>query len=155
MTEPFAQSTPVLSAPTHGRVLESLDRSTCLELLATVAMARIGVTVGALPVILPVIVTLAHPSPDGDPVIVIRSGVGTRLSAAASRAVVAVEADHYDPISHTGWSVLVQGESRILDSPREREWASALPLRPWADPGADCFIAVPADLVTGRRLGLG
>ena len=80
--------------------------------------------------------------------------MGTKLSAAASHAVVAVEADHYDPFSHTGWSVLVQGESRILESPFELEWASALPLRPWARPEADCFIAVPADLVTGRRLGL-
>ena len=141
--------------PADGNALASVDRSTCLRLLATVPMARIGISVGALPVILPVNITLAQPPDLGEPLIVIRSGVGTKLSAAASRAVVAVEADHYDPMAHTGWSVLVQGESRILDRPGEQEWASTLPLRPWAQPATECFIAVSTDVVSGRRLGLG
>ena len=135
------------------RALRTLDRTTCLQLLGTVPVARIGITVNVPPVILPVNVTLAEPLVDGEPVIVIRTGRGTELSAAALGAVVAVEADHYDPMAHVGWSVLVQGRSRIVDGDRELEWAARLPLRPWAQPGAECFIVVSTEVITGRRFG--
>jgi nitroimidazol reductase NimA-like FMN-containing flavoprotein (pyridoxamine 5'-phosphate oxidase superfamily) len=151
MSEPFEVALDPVGA---GDAMQRLDRATCLELLATVPMARIGISVAALPVILPVNIALSHPPGGREPVIVIRSGAGSKLSAATSRTVVAVEADHYDPAAHTGWSVLVQGESRILDGTDDLGWASALSLRSWALPAADCFIAVSIDLVSGRRLGL-
>jgi nitroimidazol reductase NimA-like FMN-containing flavoprotein (pyridoxamine 5'-phosphate oxidase superfamily) len=143
--------TPTGPLDAHG--LECLDRTTCLRLLGDAAVARIGVTMGALPVVLPVNFTLARPAPGDEPVLVVRTGRGTKLSAAAAHAIVAVETDQYDPIDHAGWSVLVQGESRIVDRPDEIEWAAALPLRPWAIPDAECFIAISTAIVSGRRFG--
>lgn len=135
----------------HG--LEHLDRETCFHLLRSVPIARMGVTMDALPVILPVNFVLTSGHLDDEPVVIVRSGRGTKLSAAAAGSVVAIEADHYDAFEHAGWSVLVQGMSRIVESPDEHEWAAHLPLRPWAIPDAECFIAVTTRNVSGRRFG--
>jgi len=133
--------------------LEDLDRPTCFALLATVPVARIGVTIRALPVILPVNFALATRLPGEDPLLVVRSSRGTKLSAAAINSVVALEADSYDLTTHAGWSVLVQGSSRIIDDADELAWAMTLPLRPWAIREAECHIAISTDLVSGRRFG--
>ncbi|MCX7619616.1 MAG: pyridoxamine 5'-phosphate oxidase family protein [Acidimicrobiales bacterium] len=126
--------------------LEIIDRSECLRLLATVPIGRIGLSVNALPVVLPVNFVLR------DEEIIIRTAPGTKLSAALAKAVVAFEADHFDAMSHTGWSVLVQGTSRVLRDQAEIEAARRLPLRPWANEATDWFIAVSTELVNGRRV---
>jgi hypothetical protein len=74
----------------------------CLRLLATVPVGRIGVSIGALPAVLPVNFALVG----ADPVILTASG--TKLDAATRHAVVAFEADSYAPDGSSGWSVLVQ-----------------------------------------------
>jgi hypothetical protein len=55
-------------------------------------------------------------------------------------------------LNHAGWSVLVQGMSRVLVDEAEIEQASSLPLRPWANKDADQFIVIDLQLVSGRRL---
>jgi nitroimidazol reductase NimA-like FMN-containing flavoprotein (pyridoxamine 5'-phosphate oxidase superfamily) len=126
--------------------LEVLTRDESLYLLGTVPVARIGVSMGALPVILPVNFTVAG----GE--IVIRTAEGTKLDAALANAVVAVEADDFDVISHSGWSVLVRGTSRVLTLPGELERARGLSLRPWAGDTPDRYVAISTDLVSGRRI---
>jgi nitroimidazol reductase NimA-like FMN-containing flavoprotein (pyridoxamine 5'-phosphate oxidase superfamily) len=126
--------------------LEIIDRSECLRLLKTVPIGRIGLSVDALPVVLPVNFVLRNEE------IIIRTAPGTKLSAAVANAVVAFEADQFDSISHTGWSVLVQGTSRVLRDPAEIEAARQLPLRPWANEATDWFIALTTDVVNGRRV---
>jgi nitroimidazol reductase NimA-like FMN-containing flavoprotein (pyridoxamine 5'-phosphate oxidase superfamily) len=64
--------------------LETLDRDECLRLLATVPVGRIGLSIGALPAILPVNFAMVGSS------IVIRTVVGSKLDAATRHAVVAV-----------------------------------------------------------------
>ena len=128
------------------RGLEIIDRDACLDLLRTQPIARLGLSMDALPVVLPVNFVV-----HGDQ-IVIRTREGTKLDAALSRAVVAVEVDDYDTMSHTGWSVLVRGTSRVLDDPAEVGQARDLWLRPWADECADRWIAVSIDLISGRRI---
>jgi nitroimidazol reductase NimA-like FMN-containing flavoprotein (pyridoxamine 5'-phosphate oxidase superfamily) len=71
--------------------LETLDRGECLRLMATVPVGRIGVSIGALPAILPVNLALVGAS------IVIRTVPGTKLDAATRRPVVAFEVDSYAP----------------------------------------------------------
>ena len=71
--------------------LEVLDRQECLRLLATATIGRIGITLGALPVILPVNFRLV------DDRIVFRTGVGTKLDAATCNTIVAFEVDAVDP----------------------------------------------------------
>jgi len=95
------------SADAHDRVvevdrngLEVLDRDERLQLLGGATIGRIGVTSGALPAVLPVNLWLS-----GDR-IVVRTGDGSKLDAAAPDAVVAFEADDLNPIHHSGcaWS---------------------------------------------------
>src|ERR1039458_9454482 len=83
--------------------LRELSRAGCFALLATLAIGRVGVSVLALPAILPVGYAVA-----GDRV-VFRSAPGAKLDAAVHRSVVAFETDRYDPAGAWGWRVLVQG----------------------------------------------
>lgn len=137
------------SLPLDRNGLVVLDREECVALLRSVSVARIGATMGALPVVLPVNVAFWDRD---EPELVIRSVEGSKLQSAIERAVVAVEADAIDPVTHSGWSVLVQGQSRVLVDDQEITEASHLPLRPWATAGADRFITVGLDVVSGRRL---
>ena len=86
--------------------LDILEREECLRLLSASSVGRLAVTMGALPVILPVNFLL-----DGDRVL-IRTTSGTKLDAATRNAVVAFEVDDVDPIAHSGWSVCVTGMAR-------------------------------------------
>jgi hypothetical protein len=60
-----------------------LDRQECLRLLGTATLGRIGITVRALPVILPVNFSLIGEQ------IICRTGPGTKLDAATRHAIVA------------------------------------------------------------------
>jgi hypothetical protein len=127
--------------------LEVLNRQQCLELLATVPVGRLGVSIKALPAILPVNFVLV------DAQILFRTIPGTKLDAAAAGAVVAFEADGFDPDGGSGWSVLVQGvcsEVTDLDSLAQ---LAGVRLEPWAfGPGvADRLVRVETSFISGRR----
>jgi uncharacterized protein len=134
--------------------LEVLDREVCLDLLETVPIGRMGLSLDALPVVLPVNFMVAQPPTGGDPIVVIRSAAGSKLTAALDRNVVAFEVDGYDALTHSGWSVLVQGVTRVLAG-AERAWAQTLPVQPWAIDGTAMFIGLDTDVVRGRRFGAG
>ena len=133
---------------TDDRVsLEVLDRSECLRLLATAPVGRIGLSIGALPVILPVNFALA-----GD-YIVIRTVPGTKLDAAARRSVAAFQVDSYAPDGSSGWSVLVQGVcSEVIDAAERASLAGSAPPA-WAFGGgtANRFVRIEVSFVNGRR----
>ncbi|MGH9177667.1 MAG: pyridoxamine 5'-phosphate oxidase family protein, partial [Acidimicrobiales bacterium] len=76
--------------------LEVLDRAECLRLLETAAVGRIGITVGALPVVLPVRFQL-----QGERIVFVAT-IGSTLEGATRDAVVAFEADQVDPQSCAG-----------------------------------------------------
>src|SRR5690242_2358427 len=67
----------------HG--LELLTRVECLGLLASRGLGRVSVSMGALPVILPVAYRVAGEA------VIIRTTPGTRLDAALANQVVAFE----------------------------------------------------------------
>lgn len=126
--------------------LEVLERRECLTLLSRVTLGRVGVTIGALPSVVPVNYRLV-----GDEV-VIRTGAGTKLDAATRNAVVAFEVDDMDPVEHTGWSVMVTGVAREVVDETEIAELSRRPLPHWAPGGQDRIIAISTELVTGRRI---
>lgn len=132
--------------------LEVIEPDECLRILSEVSVARVGATSGALPVVVPVNITVTTLDPRRGPEVVLRCVAGSKLSAALRDAVIAVQADAIDPMSHAGWSVLVRGTTRTIDDPSERARALRLPLQPWAAPEAECFIAVSTEVVTGRRI---
>lgn len=125
--------------------IEPIDRDECLRLLATAPVGRVVVTDQALPTV--ILVTLAL---DGDDV-VLRASRGSRLARGASGAVVAVEVDDVSAAEHTGWSVVVTGEARVVDDPAEEERLDSL-LRPWVPGRKNVFLRVSTTVVTGRRV---
>ena len=84
--------------------------------------------------------------------ILIRTGVGTKLDAAVANAVVAFEVDEFDPVAHTGWSVMVTGVARELTDPAELAAARTPPLARWAPGSNHRVIAISTELVSGRRI---
>jgi uncharacterized protein len=128
--------------------LQALSPQECERLLARTTVGRVGISMRALPVVLPVNYAML----DGD--VVIRTGEGTKLDAALAGAVVAFEVDHVDPIYHEGWSVLLQGRAAEIADPHDIERARALPLRPWAPGTRDRYIRIPAEVISGRRIAV-
>jgi nitroimidazol reductase NimA-like FMN-containing flavoprotein (pyridoxamine 5'-phosphate oxidase superfamily) len=128
-----------------GPKLEELSRSECLRLLASVSVGRVGLSVKALPAVLPVNFALL----DGE--VVFRTAEGTKFHAAVAGRVLAFEADHYDPDGLSGWSVLVQGVSRVVTEPTELQRTQQLTVEPWAVDGADRIVRITSTLVSGRR----
>ena len=127
--------------------LEVLGRDECLELLARSTVGRIGVTMSGLPVILPVTFALA---PGG---IAVRTGLGSKLAAAARNAVVAFEVDEVDERTRTGWSVAVTGYAREVTRRQEVAELEALTLVPWIGAEhAGHFVVISTDMITGRRV---
>jgi uncharacterized protein len=126
--------------------LEELGREECLRLLGTAAIGRVAVSVGALPVVLPVNICVDEGT------VVFRTAAGTKLTAACDNAVIALEADSVDPVYQAGWSVLVRGRAREISDPAELARASRLPLRAWAGGDRDHFIRLSPELISGRRL---
>ncbi|TNY35379.1 pyridoxamine 5'-phosphate oxidase family protein [Thermomonospora catenispora] len=133
--------------PFDTRGLEVLEHDECLSLLARAPLGRIVFTDRALPAVLPVNFAL-----DGEDVI-IRTGAGSKLAAAARNAIVAFEADEYDPATRTGWSVVLVGPARVVTDPAERARLERLAPEPWAPGKREHFIRIRAGLVSGRRIG--
>ncbi len=103
---------------------EVLPRDECLRLLSKAPLGRVAVSVGALPMVLPVQFALV-----GDDV-VFPADRGGELDVAARNAVVAFEADSIDP--GTGWSVVATGVATEV-------------------PGAAGFLRISTEIVSGRR----
>lgn len=126
--------------------LEVLDRATCLDLLRTTHLGRIGLTSGALPLILPVNFRLV------DEEIFFRTGVGTKLEAATRGTVVAFEVDDHNAFNHTGWSVVVTGTARDVGAAEVEGRLRGTPLARWV-PGPDGrTVAISTELISGRRI---
>ena len=126
--------------------LEVLDREECLRLLATATLGRVGLTSGALPAVLPVSFGL-----DGDRIL-IRSAPGSKLDAGIRDAVVAFAVDAFDPMSGSGWSVVVTGVAREVSDPAELARLSSLPVARWVPRGNGRLVAISTELVSGRRV---
>ncbi len=124
-----------------------LQRGHCLRLLAGETVGRVVYTEDALPAAWPVTYHL-----DGTEV-VFGAPPGSSLATAIERRVVGFEVDAVDLATRTGWSVLGVGVAyRVVDRDRLGELARCVP-EPWTGDPATSTIAVPLQLLTGRRLG--
>jgi nitroimidazol reductase NimA-like FMN-containing flavoprotein (pyridoxamine 5'-phosphate oxidase superfamily) len=126
--------------------VDELTPHACLSLLARHSFGRVGLSVDALPVVLPVNYVL-----DGER-IVVRTGQGSKLAAALRNAVVCFEIDSIDPVGGIGWSVLVTGVAEELHG-ADAVRAATLPLRSWSPSATDHVVGISVDVVTGRRVG--
>ena len=121
-----------------------LSRAECLDRLRGVALGRVAISMRALPVILPVRFALL------DEDIVFRTAQGARLSSCCNHAVVAFEADAYDPHAGQGWSVCLTGMADQLTAPVDMLRVSELDLPDIGNSGGH-YVRIRSDLVTGRQ----
>jgi uncharacterized protein len=137
---------------THGGTVavDELSAEECLHLLNQEKVGRVGISVRALPVILPVNFVM-H---EGD--VIFRVNSGTKLAAATAGAIVAFEVDHYGHQGTSGWSVLLQGRAEEISDPQELAQARSLPLHSWALDGlADHYVRIDTAMMSGRRFQAG
>ena len=126
--------------------LETLNFDTCLRLLASVPVGRVGFVADGEVQILPV-----NHVVDGQDV-VFRTAHGSKLSAAEGYSPITFEADEYDEHAHSGWSVVVTGRAEPVDSDAEIERLGDRGLRPWVTTVARPYvIRVRPTAVSGRR----
>ena len=127
--------------------LETLTFDTCLELLSSVPLGRIGFYADGEVVMLPV-----NHAVDGQDV-VFRAAHGSKLTAAEQQDLVSFEADDYDAGTRAGWSVLVTGRAALVYDEAETQRLSRLGLQPWASGVEHPFwIRIRPTSVTGRRI---
>ena len=127
-----------------------LTREECLHLLAQVDVGRVGVSMDALPVILPVHFAVS------DEWVVFRSTLGTRLDAATLGAVVAFQADGYDPTRTSGWSVMLQGVAAAAPDGIPHSPLGPGSAHPWLSPERDRrLIQLATDNLRGWRFATG
>lgn len=127
--------------------LEIVPYGECLDLLAGHCIGRVGLSMGALPLVLPVNYVLDAAREQ----IVLRTRRNSKLATALRDAVVCFEVDDVDVPGRTGWSVVVTGTARELtgeDVVRTR----ALELDPWPPSGEGHLVGIRLELVSGRRV---
>ncbi|MGW6912456.1 pyridoxamine 5'-phosphate oxidase family protein [Kitasatospora sp. NPDC054939] len=127
--------------------VEPLGEDECLRLLSTVPVGRVVYTEHALPAVLPVSFEVDR---DGRLVLAVRRDSAT--ARALDGTVVAFQADVLDPVTRTGWSVLVHGRADVLRDPEQYRRAMRSGLRPWVGDPDPMFVVVVPELVSGRRL---
>jgi nitroimidazol reductase NimA-like FMN-containing flavoprotein (pyridoxamine 5'-phosphate oxidase superfamily) len=135
-----------------GRASEPdhLSRTECLARLAGTQIGRVGISIDALPVILPVHFVLHNEA------IVFRTVRGTRLDGATVGAVVAFQADARDEEDGSWWSVLVQGIGRPAGEEETARGGPSLESGHWAGPGQEHrLVSIRSDTMTGRRFARG
>ena len=127
--------------------LRRLSPEECFDLLGREQLGRVAVSIGALPVILPVNYVVFEGS------IVLRTAPGTKLSAALMGAVVGFEIDSMAPDHASGWSVLVVGHAHEVRDDATLERLRRLPLASWGPDHRDHFVEIPIERVSGRAFG--
>jgi len=138
-------SRPLPTDGTDEHGLGLIDEATCVRLLSHGHIGRLGLSVGSLPVVLPVNYLL-H-----DHTIVFRSEDGDKTRAAELGSVACLEIDHFDLFEHSGWSVLATGRLSIAPTDRAAAY-DRLPVVPWAPQQSSRFVELSVELVSGRSI---
>lgn len=144
-----------------GPRIDTLDRSRCLELLASAQVGRVAFTARAdgaytstpegtsvAPRVVPVSYVL-----DGDS-IVVRTTHGSQLGRSAPGAVVTFEVDEIRPVRRDGWSVVVTARAAVEEDPEVIRGLSQR-LSAWAPGFKDLWLRLPLERVSGRLLTTG
>lgn len=127
--------------------MEVLDHDECMALLASVPIGRIAMIDSGEIVVLPV----NHVVQDGR--VCFRTAPGAKLDAGIMQHVATFEADDYDEVEGTGWSVILKGRADLVTDPDELERLRESGVRPWSNPTFRTnWVTMHATSVTGRRV---
>ncbi|WP_159766040.1 pyridoxamine 5'-phosphate oxidase family protein [Streptomyces sp. HM190] len=124
-----------------------LDGEECRRLLARVPVGRVVYTRQALPAVLPVNFAL-----DTDGSVLLRTSRGSDLVRAVDGVVVAFEADEFDAVTRSGWSVVVTGRATTVTDPADQARLSQAGPASWMPLRDPVFVRITAEMVTGREL---
>ena len=127
-----------------------LETDECLRLLAAAVIGRVAFQAAGVPQLLPV-----NYAVDADGTVVFRTEDSSVLTKVGGRPAV-FETDGFDPTTHTGWSVCVQGAAREITAGEDLAAVRLLEMAviPWAPGQRDRWFAIAPDLITGRRIPL-
>jgi hypothetical protein len=137
-------------ATSHGGDvrLETLDRYDAWRLLTEAAavdgIARVVWSSEGGPAIVPVNFTVA----DGS--LWFQVAAGSRLARECEGQRVVVEVDRSEPVSHTGWSVIVTGAATTMPASEDPGLLAGLQVWPGGD--RQQLVQVEPTEITGRRL---
>jgi nitroimidazol reductase NimA-like FMN-containing flavoprotein (pyridoxamine 5'-phosphate oxidase superfamily) len=147
--EPQTPDTTTAAAgmPTDHRGLRVLTLPECLQRLGDCAVGRVGFVHDGDVVMFPVNHIL-----DGVD-IAFRTTWGSKLQQAADEGPLSFEVDGHDPVSRSGWSVLVQGRGGLVYDAEETRRMEERAGRSWLPEVDEPFwVRITALSVTGREI---
>jgi nitroimidazol reductase NimA-like FMN-containing flavoprotein (pyridoxamine 5'-phosphate oxidase superfamily) len=131
----------------EGRTwLEVIPEDECWHLVAEQEIGRVAVLVDGTPEIFPV----NHVTKDRS--VVFRTDAGSKLRGLVGGPTVCFEVDGADPVTRSGWSVMVKGPAVELTAGSDLADAATLPLEYWARGEKSHWIRIDPTRVTGRRI---
>ncbi|HSB85868.1 MAG TPA: pyridoxamine 5'-phosphate oxidase family protein [Ilumatobacteraceae bacterium] len=125
---------------------DDLEESVCWRLVARVAVGRVGFVYDGEPMVLPVNSALV----DGK--IAFRTAGDSMLHDLGDGVRVAFEADHVDPVSESGWSVLVRGNLWEVTDEDLLGRLTTASAHPWAPGPKDRWMVIVPSAVSGRSI---
>lgn len=130
--------------------LVELEREECLTLLAGAEVGRVVVAgpTGAPPIVRPVVYGFDEESQS----VVFRTAEGSKLHALMQSRSACFEIDGIDPVSRSGWSVIVAGVTEHVTAAVEVSRLERLGLHTWVAGARGHWIRVRARSVSGRRV---
>ncbi|HWC68533.1 MAG TPA: pyridoxamine 5'-phosphate oxidase family protein [Acidimicrobiales bacterium] len=137
---------PPADPSSHLDRSEVLTPEQCWEHLRASSVGRVAFVVDGWPVVLPVNYAIAGSD------IVLRSGPGSKLTAARRTSQVSLQVDAIDVVYRSGWSVLLFGTAETVADPSEIAGIDDLGLRTWAATEHMEWIRIHPVSVTGRAL---
>lgn len=125
---------------------ERLTRDECLVLLRGARVGRVGVSVNALPAIVPVNYVVIDDS------LIFRCSKTSTLFRASVGSVLAFEIDDYAHDGSFGWSVLVRGFTQEIQDAEELSLARSIWLEAWPlGNRAERYLVIALSVISGRR----
>lgn len=129
----------------HGR-LQELERSECLELLASKQVGRVAWCGGSGPQVLPVNYTVV------DCGILFRTSPYSQIEKSLYETRAAFQVDEIDDFLEAGWSVLVVGSPSYVSDPSDTPQNLKDRPEPWAPGVRNLYIRIEPESITGRRV---
>jgi uncharacterized protein len=125
-------------------MLTELDERECWELAETVPVGRVVWTGPGGPMIVPVNFVV-HESR-----VVLHASPYSALVRDVDDSQVVFEVDEIDPVTRSGWSVLIRGRAHVAF---RDDYGSMPDVDTWADGARRMTVVIEAHEVTGRRVG--
>lgn len=127
---------------------EQLDTDECWHMLRSSSLGRLAVWHDNHPEIFPINYIVDRGT------LVVRTGTGTKLAAAAGNSEVAFEVDGRNQTAGEAWSVVVKATMQQIGVSTEFHQEVVRWLFPWESGAKDHFLRILPYEITGRRFML-